>query len=623
MQLTLCPERPATHLVGCLRPGVPRSAVAELAAAAYAADSWAPGPSDAPLSFPVSVSLPAFVAALRGRGLTVDVPPAWVLDGLREWSCPPTPAAEVTRLLDSLPPRLYNSLHPHQREGLAYMLHRGGRALLADGMGLGKTVTALAAAHFFLRDGTVLIVCPTTLVGMWQAEALKWLPDDLSPEDVTVVRSGADVKRLAAEAAAVADAAGAGHGDGFRPLTRVTIISDTLLTILPPADRPICDSIVLDEAHRIRNPEAARTMALVPMVQRARGAVLVTGTPAVARPADLFTLLHALAPGLFPTRAGFLERYCGGTGAPVAHSSSGPRRGPVWRAAMTARVGRGSSNAAELAVLLRATIMTRQAEKVDLPPKTREWVCLPIPEADLGRVKEQGARVAKANRAVKKAEATLAAHPSTKAEDEAHAAAQQLKQAHSMWHMASAKAKRVPVAEYVVKVVRNAGGDGKAAAGGAPPAKVLVFGRHQCMLDALTERLAADGIGHMRLDGRTPARARYAHVHQFQTDPAVRVAVLQFDAGGLGLTLTAATTVVFAELWWTPATMDQAEDRAHRIGQTAPVRVVYLSAPGTMDPELRTSLATKRRAVVGVVDAKGAVGGHVEAHGHGGGAAGG
>ncbi|GAA6106252.1 DNA annealing helicase and endonuclease ZRANB3 isoform X1, partial [Tachysurus ichikawai] len=88
---------------------------------------------------------------------------------------------------------------------------------------------------------------------------------------------------------------------------------------------------------------------------------------------------------------------------------------------------------------------------------------------------------------------------------------------------------------------------------------------------------------YIRIDGSVPSAERIQLVHRFQNDPETRVAILSIQAAGQGLTLTAASHVVFAELYWNPGHVKQAEDRAHRIGQTSSVHVHYLIAKGTFD----------------------------------------
>lgn len=116
--------------------------------------------------------------------------------------------------------------------------------------------------------------------------------------------------------------------------------------------------------------------------------------------------------------------------------------------------------------------------------------------------------------------------------------------------------------------------------------KMLIFAHHQTILDACEGHLLGKKVRFIRIDGRTAPAGRHELCQAFQTDPGLRVAVLSITAASTGLTLTAATTVVFAELFWNPGILLQAEDRAHRIGQSDAVNVHYLLARGTTDDSI-------------------------------------
>ncbi|MDH3603284.1 MAG: SWF/SNF helicase family protein [Candidatus Tectomicrobia bacterium] len=127
--------------------------------------------------------------------------------------------------------------------------------------------------------------------------------------------------------------------------------------------------------------------------------------------------------------------------------------------------------------------------------------------------------------------------------------------------------------------------------------KLLVFAHHQEIVDEIARQWQVPGI-----TGRTPKRKRQAIVDQFQNDPERRLLPLNIRAGGLGLTLTAASHVAFIELDWTPAAHNQAEDRCHRIGQRDHVTAWYLLAPDTIDDDIYAVLNHKREVVSALTD---------------------
>jgi SWI/SNF-related matrix-associated actin-dependent regulator 1 of chromatin subfamily A len=132
--------------------------------------------------------------------------------------------------------------------------------------------------------------------------------------------------------------------------------------------------------------------------------------------------------------------------------------------------------------------------------------------------------------------------------------------------------------------------------------KLIVFAHH---LDVIAKYMAnlAD-FNPVKITGDDALDARQAAVDRFQNDPACRVIVCSIRAAGVGLTLTAATEVVFAELDWTPGAMSQAEDRAHRIGQTEMVLVKHLVLDGSLDARMAEILVGKQEVIDKAMDAQ-------------------
>lgn len=122
------------------------------------------------------------------------------------------------------------------------------------------------------------------------------------------------------------------------------------------------------------------------------------------------------------------------------------------------------------------------------------------------------------------------------------------------------------------------------------------------MLDRYEAHLAKKKVGYIRIDGGVDAEKRHERVTRFQHSEDVRVAVLSITACSQGLTLTAASTVVFAEMYWTPSIMSQAEDRAHRISQQNCVNVYYLYGPATVDDIVFRMLNMKSEVISDTLD---------------------
>ena len=133
--------------------------------------------------------------------------------------------------------------------------------------------------------------------------------------------------------------------------------------------------------------------------------------------------------------------------------------------------------------------------------------------------------------------------------------------------------------------------------------RVLVFSQFTSLLALLRDELSAQGIAHAYLDGSMPVRARQAEVDRFQSSPDVPVFLLSLKAGGTGLNLAAADTVVHFDPWWNPAVEAQATDRAHRIGQARVVTSYKLIAAGTVEESVLGLQAAKRELLADVLEA--------------------
>ena len=442
---------------------------------------------------------------------------------------PPVDPAELARALSVVAtraPRLHAALLPFQREGVAFALKHEGRALIAHDMGLGKTLQALACLAHYAHEWPALIVVPASMRWPWVDALELWLDERLlQPGDVNVVRDGGNA-RIASKS------------------SRVTVVSYPLLSV--ESIRAQCEAaafqvVVADESHYVKDGKAKRTKALVPILKRAKRCVLLSGTPALNRPRDLFTQLDALRPGAMGTFSAFAKRYCDARMKPWGWDAS------------------GGSNLEELHGVLTGTYMHRRLKSVvadQLPRKRRECVRFEL-AADAARAANEAAR---------------ALVESLRSNGGSEKGRFETLKALTAWGVTTARAKAGDVAARVAEILESGSGN-----------KMLFFAHHRCMLDAMTNALRAARVPHVRIDGTTPSLERAIAVRRFQEETELRVAVLSIQACGQGITLTAASDVVFGELHWVPAAMLQAEDRAHRIGQKNPVNVRYLCAAGTLD----------------------------------------
>ena len=469
---------------------------------------------------------------------------------------PPVDPAELERALSVVAtraPRLHAALLPFQKEGVAFALAREGRALIAHDMGLGKTLQALAFLAHYAHEWPALVVVPASMRWPWVDALELWLDERLiKPGFINVVRDGGNAL-IACET------------------SRVTIVSYPLLTnesIRAQCEQARFRIVVADESHYVKDGKAKRTKALVPILKRAKRCLLLSGTPALNRPRDLFPQLDSLRPGSMGSFSDFAKRYCDARMKPWGWDAS------------------GGSNLEELHGILTKTYMHRRLKSVvadQLPKKRRECVRFEL-AADAARAANEAARAL--------------VRSLQEAGNDSSRRFETLK-ALTAWGVVTARAKAGDVAARVAEILESGSGN-----------KMLFFAHHHCMLDAMTNALRAARVPHVRVDGTTPSLERAIAVRRFQEEKELRVAVLSIQACGQGITLTAASDVVFGELHWVPAAMLQAEDRAHRIGQTNPVNVRYLCAAGTLDdivwPAVSRKLERLGRALDGAAAGLGA-----------------
>uniref|UniRef100_A0AAR2IYX7 Zinc finger, RAN-binding domain containing 3 n=1 Tax=Pygocentrus nattereri TaxID=42514 RepID=A0AAR2IYX7_PYGNA len=430
-----------------------------------------------------------------------------------------------------LPEKLQKRLLAFQREGVKFALSRDGRCLIADEMGLGKTVQAISVAYLYRQEWPLLIVVPSSLKYPWIEELERWVPE-LMPEDINLVESKADITGISQ--------------------SKVTVLGYGLLTtdakpLLEALNKQRFGVVIVDESHYLKSRNAARTKILVPVIQNAKHAILLTGTPALGRPEELFMQIDALYPRRFGTWSDYAKKYCN-----AHYKFFGKRR--QWDC-------RGASHLDELHHRLSMIMIRRLKAEVltQLPAKIRQRIPFDLPK-EAG--KEASASFEQWERLMRSLDS---------GESDSENPFTEVMSLITQMYKQTAVAKAGAVKDYIKMMLET------------EQLKFLVFAHHLCMLQACTEAVIEAKAGYIRIDGSVPSAERIQLVHRFQNDPDTRVAILSIQAAGQGLTLTAASHVVFAELYWNPGHVKQAEDRAHRIGQTSSVHVHYLIAKGTFD----------------------------------------
>jgi SWI/SNF-related matrix-associated actin-dependent regulator 1 of chromatin subfamily A len=434
---------------------------------------------------------------------------------------------------------------PYQRAGIAFALGKSG-TLIADEMGLGKTIQAIGVINADPTIRTVLVVCPASLKLNWRNELHKWCSRD--PEVFVFPECGV----LPSVNGQLYTADG---------LTIVVVNYDQLKKV------PITltfDLVIVDEAHYAKNPKAQRTKHVKDIAARAKRRILLSGTPIMNRPVELWSLLQITDPETWDP-PGFVKGRPAGAGEGAGFFRFAKRycdAKEVWHGRSKHWDFSGSSNLPELQEKLRSTCMIRRLKAdvlSDLPPKRRQIVVLNAPVDD----------------------SEADAFPELSYDDVIDVLSRDRVAFTELSKARHATAlKKVPAAiEHINEALE--GSD-----------KIIVFAHHQDVIDELEKGLFGHGV--VTITGATVQEARQRHVEMFQNDPGTRIIIGSIGAMGVGHTLTASSHVIFVEQSWVPAEMTQGEDRAHRIGQRESVLVQLLVTDRSVDANIMQTIVAKQ-----------------------------
>jgi len=446
-------------------------------------------------------------------------------------------------------------LRPYQAQGLAWLQFLAAAGLggvLADDMGLGKTVQALA--HIAVEQATgrldhpALVVCPTSVVPTWRAEAGRF-----APSLRVLVLHGPDRAR------------------DFGAIAR----HDLVITSYPllARDHAVLAArrwhlVVLDEAQTIKNP-AATTSKLARTLD-AKLRLCLSGTPLENHLGELWSLFDFLMPAFLGNRQQFGRRY----------------RGPIEK-------GGDNERQALLARRVAPFLLRRTKAEVaaDLPPRTMIAETVEMEPAQ--RSVYEGIRLAMQSR-VRQAIAERGLARSGIVILDALLKLRQTCCDPRLLRLSTAKAAKAGSAklERLFEILPQMLEEGR---------RVLLFSQFTSMLALIEAELSARKLLYALLTGET--RDRETVVSRFQ-NREVPLFLISLKAGGVGLTLTAADTVIHYDPWWNPAVEDQATDRAHRIGQDKPVFVHRLITLGTIEEKMETLKARKQALVAGILNAE-------------------
>lgn len=443
-------------------------------------------------------------------------------------------------------------LHPYQIEGINFAL-KFRNALIADEMGLGKTAQAIGVINARTELRSVLIICPLSLKLNWRAELSTWLSDEM------------------------------------RDVCSINVVH---YEQLPKLRKTAYDQIVIDEAHYIKNPTSARCKVVKAITKTAKHTLMLTGTPFVNRPRELWPLLQILDAKTWDSAgkvrvkgpagkwisksvgagegAGFFtfgKHFCGGVQETIGWDSAKGRPKTAWNFD-------GASNLDELKDWLAKTGYIRRL-KADvlpqLPPKTRQLILFEAPKASLCDDTYSGISDEQFLATIAKLTASKVAFTEWSKKRKEQAVA------------------KVPfIIEHIQRCIENGS------------EKIILFAHHDDVIQSLAKELVFTGMQFMT--SKNTAAERQGAVDVFNDDPNCKVIIGSLGVMGVGYTMVVSDHVVFAEVDPVPGRMWQGEDRAHRFGQKKGVLVQYAVFDNTIEARICKIYAKKSdvlKAVLG------------------------
>lgn len=450
------------------------------------------------------------------------------------------------------PQGFIGELRPYQQQGLAWLqflaqTEHGG--VLADDMGLGKTAQTLA--HILmekqagqLTERPVLIVAPTSLMHNWQKEAEKFTPE-LS---VLLLH-------------------GANRHDDFDKIKQHDIVLTTYPLVV--RDEELLKThqfhqIILDEAQNIKNPHSKSAQVLRSLTAKHR--LCLTGTPMENHLGELWSLFYFLMPGFLGSQDVFNKHYR----HPIEKKGDNRKRERLVNRIKPFMLRRLKTDVAK--ELPPKTTIEVNIDMNDEQSKLYEAVRATMQDSIKQIIAQQGFKRSQ----IQILDALLklrqvCCHPSLLNLDSLPKGKSAVK----------SKAMHSAKLDYLIETVTDMVAEGR---------KVLIFSQFTSMLALIEQRLQSENIGFSKLTGKTKKRSEA--IEAFQSGQ-VPVFLISLKAGGVGLNLTTADTVIHYDPWWNPAAEDQASDRAWRIGQDKPVFVYKLITNQSIEEKILTMQKNK------------------------------
>jgi len=436
------------------------------------------------------------------------------------------------------------TLTQHQHKGVEFLINRK-KAILNDEMGTGKTLQAIVAGLKAIEhtNGKIAVVCPASLTQNWANE----IKDYNKTINYHIIQTETETN----------------------PQNKTFYISSyEKLDALLNSDIEF-EVVIVDESHYIKG-KSQRTEKVLKLTQSAEYVFLLTGTMLLNRPIELFNQLKAIKHPLSAKKTVFAKRYCNAHWRYFKY----PRRTKTGRLVNRYWDDTGASNTDELKMLIQPYVLRRTKDQViDLPEKIRTKFYIDM-SAEFKRkyalaweeYQEEMEKRAQEIENIDEREKFINNIMSAKHAIEL----QKLQQVASLSKI-----------DQIVEFAQNAIEQGE---------KVIIFAKFTKTIEELHKKIKNS----VTLTGQTKDRQSVVDAIQQGDKDAI---IMNIQAGGVGLTLTKASIVIFADFDWSPEIMKQAEDRAHRMGQTKTVNIYYFIAKDTVDEYIIDVLNQKSKII--------------------------
>lgn len=428
---------------------------------------------------------------------------------------------------------------PYQKAAVYYAT-RGERdnLLLADEMGLGKTCTAIGIANHY-KFKSCLVICPNSVKINWQREMLRW---STVTDNVVTLSSNS-------------------HPSEIQNCDYAIVNYEALKNLKSVLLTKKWNMVIGDEAQMIKGANTQRTQNTIELCDRADYRALLTGTPIVNRPSELWTIINTLNPVYWNNWYDYVHRYC--------HAFEHPKTGHL--------VYTGASNLEELQMRLRKTVMVRRLKKEVLkflPPKRRQIIEFPATGSMKDLLKKQDKYIKILSTILEQTQSINFDRTPEEVEKEFRKAMARMRgiakqdfDTISKIRHDTAMGKVPDVVSFAKEILESKN-------------KIGIFGHHQDVLSAIEREFKRNSV---KIVGGMSAEEKQRKVDLFQEKDKYQVFIGSFYAAGTGITLTKSDVCIFAEMDWVPGIMLQCEDRFHRYGTINPVNIFFLVLQNSID----------------------------------------